>query len=229
MSRLARAAGALALTGALSAAAQDGAGLDDPERRAAYAMGVNIGRNILEQGFIADLQADAFLAGMSDALAGEVRMEQAELMETLQAHMRRLEEREAAELDGNLRASEAFLEANAAEAGVVALESGLQYRVLASGPAGGDPPSIDSTVLAHYHGTLADGTVFDSSMDRGEPVSFAVSQVIAGWTEALQLMRPGDRWRLFIPPDLAYGAASPTPAIPPNSALVFDVELLEVD
>ncbi len=230
MGRFARAAGALALAGALpAAAAQGGLDLDDPERRAAYAMGVNIGRNILEQGFIADLQADAFLAGMRDALSDEVRMEQAEVMETLQAYMRRLEERETAERDANLRAGEAFLAANAAEEGVVALDSGLQYRVLASGPAGGEPPAVDGSVLAHYHGTLIDGTVFDSSMDRGEPVSFGVSQVIAGWTEALQLMRPGDRWRLFIPPDLAYGEASPTPAIPPNSTLVFDVELLEVD
>lgn len=230
MSGFGRAARALALAGALpAAAAQNGLDLEDPERRAAYAMGVNIGRNILDQGFIADLQADAFLAGMGDALAGEVRMEPDEVMETLQAHMRRLEEREAAELEGNLRAGEAFLEANAAKPGVVALESGLQYLVLASGPAGGAPPAADGSVLAHYHGTLIDGTVFDSSMDRGEPVSFGVSQVIAGWTEALQLMRPGDRWRLFIPPELAYGEASPTPAIPPNSALVFDVELLEVD
>ena len=83
-------------------------------------------------------------------------------------------------------------------------------------------------MLAHYHGTLIDGTVFDSSVDRGEPAEFGLTQVISGWTEALQLMSVGDKWRLFLPPNLAYGEQSPTPAIPPNSALVFEVELLEI-
>ena len=84
-------------------------------------------------------------------------------------------------------------------------------------------------MLAHYHGTLSDGSVFDSSVERGDPASFGVSQVIAGWTEALQLMTVGDKWRLYIHPDMAYGEASPTPAIPPNSALIFEVELLEIN
>ena len=96
-----------------------------------------------------------------------------------------------------------------------------------SGPDGPTPTTSDS-VLAHYHGTLTDGSVFDSSVDRGEPATFGVSQVISGWTEALQLMSVGDKWRLYIHPDMAYGEASPTPAIPPNSALIFEVELLEI-
>ena len=108
------------------------------------------------------------------------------------------------------------------------LESGLQYEVLASG-GGGESPTTTNTVLAHYHGTLSDGSVFDSSVERGDPASFGVSQVIAGWTEALQLMTVGDKWRLYIHPDMAYGEASPTPAIPPNSALIFEVELLEIN
>ena len=111
---------------------------------------------------------------------------------------------------------------------ITVLASGLQYEIIQSGPAGGESPTSSNSVLAHYHGTLPDGTVFDSSVDRGEPATFGVSQVISGWTEALQLMKVGDKWRLFIPPDMAYGEASPTPAIPPNSALVFEVELLEV-
>ncbi|MBT3858671.1 MAG: FKBP-type peptidyl-prolyl cis-trans isomerase, partial [Gammaproteobacteria bacterium] len=96
------------------------------------------------------------------------------------------------------------------------------------GDASGASPTADNSVLAHYHGTLIDGTVFDSSVDRGEPAQFGLSQVISGWTEALQLMKVGDKWRLFLPSNLAYGEQSPTPAIPPNSALIFDVELLEI-
>jgi len=133
-----------------------------------------------------------------------------------------------AALTENLDDSAEFLAANASKAGVVALDSGLQYQILESGTAGSASPSTSDSVLAHYHGTLTDGTVFDSSVDRGEPATFGLSQVIAGWTEALQLMTVGDKWRLFIPPGLAYGEASPTPAIPPNSALIFDVELLEI-
>ena len=117
---------------------------------------------------------------------------------------------------------------NADKEGVVSLESGLQYLILTSCPADGPSPEVNEAVLAHYHGTLTDGTVFDSSVDRGEPAQFGLSQVIAGWTEALQLMKVGDKWRLFIPPAMAYGTSSPTPAIPPNSALIFDVELLEI-
>jgi len=105
---------------------------------------------------------------------------------------------------------------------------GLQYLILESGDASGASPTADNSVLAHYHGTLIDGTVFDSSVDRGEPAQFGLSQVISGWTEALQLMKVGDKWRLFLPSNLAYGEQSPTPAIPPNSALIFDVELLEI-
>ena len=142
--------------------------------------------------------------------------------------MQRQADEEAAALAGNLAESEAFLAENAQNSGVTVLESGLQYEIIQSGPTDGESPTSSNSVLAHYHGTLPDGTVFDSSVDRGEPATFGVSQVIAGWTEALQLMKVGDKWRLFIPPDMAYGEASPTPAIPPNSALVFEVELLEV-
>ena len=121
---------------------------------------------------------------------------------------------------------EAFLAANAKQAGVFTTASGLEYRVIKSGI--GASPKLGDKVKVHYHGTLIDGTVFDSSVQRGEPVVFPVGAVIPGWVEALQLMKVGDKWQLFIPAKLAYGEQSPTPAIPPNSVLIFEVELLDI-
>lgn len=120
----------------------------------------------------------------------------------------------------------AFQAKNAQREGVVTLPSGLQYEVLVEGD--GASPGATDRVVTHYHGTLIDGTVFDSSVERGEPASFAVDEVIAGWTEALQLMQVGDKWRLVIPPDLAYGKAGVGVRIGPDATLVFEVELLEV-
>ncbi|MBL9143200.1 MAG: FKBP-type peptidyl-prolyl cis-trans isomerase [Verrucomicrobiaceae bacterium] len=115
-----------------------------------------------------------------------------------------------------------------ASSGTVTTASGLKYRAITSGPAGGRSPTRSDTVVVHYHGTLTDGTVFDSSYQRGEPATFGVGQVIAGWTEALQLMKPGDKWLLHIPAPLAYGSRSVGGKIPPNSDLIFQVELLQV-
>jgi len=112
--------------------------------------------------------------------------------------------------------------------GKVTLPSGLQYRVLASGPAGGRSPTYTDSVQVHYRGTLDDGTVFDSSYDRGEPAIFGVGQVIPGWTQALQLMKPGDRWMLRIPSNIAYGSRGAGAKIPPNTDLNFQVELLQI-
>jgi FKBP-type peptidyl-prolyl cis-trans isomerase FklB len=122
---------------------------------------------------------------------------------------------------------EIFLAANAKKDGVTTTASGLQYKVIKAGM--GESPKLADTVSVHYQGTLIDGTIFDSSIQRGQPISFPVGGVIAGWTEALQLMKVGDKWQLFIPANLAYGDHSPTPAIPPNSALIFEVELLGVE
>ena len=202
--------------------------LENEDNRIAYSIGANIGQNLLAQQVVEGLDIDAFLAGMKDAIAGDTQLDQEAMMQAIQTFMQRQAEEEAAALAGNLAESEAYLAENAQNPGVTVLDSGLQYEVIESGPDGGGFPTSSNSVLAHYHGTLPDGTVFDSSVDRGEPATFGVSQVIAGWTEALQLMKVGDKWRLFIPPDMAYGEASPTPAIPPNSALVFEVELLEV-
>jgi FKBP-type peptidyl-prolyl cis-trans isomerase FklB len=120
-----------------------------------------------------------------------------------------------------------FLAANAKKEGVTTTASGLQYKVIKAGM--GESPKLADTVKVHYQGTLIDGTIFDSSIQRGQPISFPVGGVIAGWTEALQLMKVGDKWQLFIPARLAYGDQSPTPAIPPNSVLIFEVELLGIE
>ena len=133
---------------------------------------------------------------------------------------------EAQGLDSNRAAGEAFLAQNAQREGVVTLPSGLQYEVIEEGD--GATPGRRSTVVVHYSGTLIDGTPFDSSIARGEPARFPVNRVIPGWTEALRLMRVGDKWRLFIPADLAYGDRGVGPVIAPGSTLVFEVELLEV-
>ena len=191
-------------------------------------MGANVGKNLNDQQIFDSIGLNSFIAGLLDAVAGTVQLSDEELLAAIQLYQQRAQERAAAALSDNLTASEEFLRQNADKEGVVSLDSGLQYLILASGPADGASPEVDEAVLAHYHGTLTDGTVFDSSVDRGEPAQFGLSQVISGWTEALQLMKVGDKWRLFIPPAMAYGTSSPTPAIPPNSALIFDVELLEI-
>ena len=121
----------------------------------------------------------------------------------------------------------AFLAANAKKDGVVTTASGLQYKVIKSGT--GESPKASDKVKVHYHGTLIDGTVFDSSVQRGEPIVFPVGAVIPGWVEALQLMKVGDKWQLFIPAPLAYGESSPSPVIPANSVLIFEVELLGIE
>ena len=207
---------------------QDSVDLEDEDERLAYSLGANIGQNLVAQELIEGIDVQIFVAGMLDAFTDDLKLQPAEMMAAIQTYMERQADADQLALSENLTMSAEFLEQNSQNDGVVTLDSGLQYLVLESGPEGGTSPTPSDSVLAHYHGTLIDGNVFDSSVDRGEPASFGVSQVISGWTEALQLMKTGDKWRLFIPPDMAYGESSPTPAIPPNSALIFDVELLEV-
>ena len=207
---------------------QDSVDLEDEDERIAYSLGANIGQNLVAQELIEGIDVQIFVAGMLDAFSDDLKLQPAEMMAAIQTYMERQADADQLALSENLTMSAEFLEQNSQNDGVVTLDSGLQYLVLESGPEGGASPTPSDSGLAHYHGTLIDGNVFDSSVDRGEPASFGVSQVISGWTEALQLMKTGDKWRLFIPPDMAYGESSPTPAIPPNSALIFDVELLEV-
>jgi FKBP-type peptidyl-prolyl cis-trans isomerase FklB len=126
----------------------------------------------------------------------------------------------------NAKAGEEFLKANAQKPGIVSLPSGIQYEIIKEGS--GEKPTATSDVTCHYHGTLIDGTVFDSSVKRGAPATFPLNKVIKGWTEALQLMSPGSKWRLFIPPGLAYGDRQVSAAIGPNSTLIFEVELIGI-
>ncbi|MGI9251595.1 MAG: FKBP-type peptidyl-prolyl cis-trans isomerase [Pseudohongiellaceae bacterium] len=205
--------------------------LEDEDQRVAYSLGANIGKSLLQQqemmGDVVDVEA--LISGLRDIKNGESRLSDEEITETLIAYQQRvISAAERKEAD-NLADSEAFLAENAMRDGVVVLESGLQYEILESGPAGNPSPTVADSVLAHYHGTLADGSVFDSSVERDQPARFALTQVIRGWTEGLQLMRVGDKWRLYIPSEMAYGASPPTPAIPPHSALIFEVELLEIN
>ena len=208
--------------------AQSDTSLEGEDAQIAYSIGVNIGQNLQAQGILDGVELDTFVVGMLDAIGGDVKMSDEEMFAAIQVFQQRMAEQQQALLSESTAASVEFLASNAQQDGVVTLESGLQYMILESAPDGSASPTASDSVLAHYHGTLIDGTVFDSSVDRGEPAEFGLSQVISGWTEGLQLMSVGDKWRLFIPAAMAYGEASPTPAIPPNSALIFDVEILEI-
>ncbi|MBW2941291.1 FKBP-type peptidyl-prolyl cis-trans isomerase [Zhongshania aquimaris] len=196
--------------------------------KVSYGIGANIGARF---GDDLPLDVDAFSAGVRDALAGgELQMSEEEIMSTLQEYQQkqlavRQEEAQAAGSE-NQAAADAFFAKNASVEGVKTTESGLQYQVLTE--AEGAKPGPDDTVEVHYHGTLLDGTVFDSSYQRGETVSFPVGGVIPGWTEALQMMPVGSKWKLFIPPALAYGPGGAGQMIGPNSALIFDVELISI-
>lgn len=202
--------------------------LSSVEARASYGIGYNLAGNIMTQGGL-ELDTDALNAGIEDAMAEmQPRLSQSEL----EAAFTTLQERVAAEAEAagaaNMAEAQAFLAENAQRSEVTVTDSGLQYEVLSEGPEDAPSPTPDDTVQVHYHGTLPDGTVFDSSVQRGEPISFPVTGVIPGWVEALQLMSVGDKYKLFIPPDLAYGARG-AGQIPPNSALVFEVELLDIE
>ncbi len=202
--------------------------LDSEIAKVSYGIGANIGSRF---GDDLPLDVDAFSAGVRDALEGnELKMSEEDIMATLQSYQQKqlAARQEEAEAEGqkNLEEAKAFFAENAEKEGVQTTESGLQYIVVEAGD--GDKPSADDTVEVHYKGTLLDGTEFDSSYKRGETVSFPVSGVIPGWTEALQLMSEGAKWKLFIPSDLAYGAGGAGQMIGPNAALVFEVELIDV-
>lgn len=214
---------------AFSTLAEDRPDLKDPKLRTSYALGVDIGTSIKRQPI--DLDAKAVAAGFLDAYAGTPALTDAELKEVLQQLQTEMRTKAMAKQQGlsaeNQKKGEAFLAENAKKEGVKTTASGLQYLVLKSGT--GKTPSKKDTVKVHYHGTLIDGTVFDSSVERGEPISFPVEGVIPGWTEALQLMKEGDKWKIFIPSKLAYGERGAGEKIGPNSALVFEVELLAIE
>ncbi|GGY43663.1 peptidyl-prolyl cis-trans isomerase [Bacterioplanes sanyensis] len=200
--------------------------LENHVDQASYGVGLQFGRQLAGEKL--ELNTDALVAGLRDAMSEtEARIDE-ETIEAAFAKMREEHVRKQEALNDEMaKKSEEFLAENAKRDEVVVLESGLQYEILTDGGDGAMPAATD-TVKVHYHGTLTDGTVFDSSVDRGEPAQFPLNMVIKGWTEGLQLMSPGDKWKFYVPADLAYGARSPSPQIPANSALVFEVELLEI-
>ena len=191
--------------------------------KVSYALGLSIGNNFQNSG-INDLQIEDFVKGLKDILGDQTpEISYDEAKQVINDYFMKLQKEK---FEINKKAGEEFLNINKGKAGVVTLPSGLQYQVLQKGE--GPKPTASDKVKCHYHGTLINGTVFDSSVQRGEPAVFGVSQVIPGWVEALQLMPVGSKWRLFIPSDLAYGEHGAGEAIEPNSALVFDVELLDI-
>jgi FKBP-type peptidyl-prolyl cis-trans isomerase len=205
------------------------ADLATSDQRLSYGIAYGLGQRMQADGV--PLDTGAFSAGLSDAMSGsESRLTEEEIAAEMQAY----QEKAAAEMAvaqaeagaANAAASAAFLAANAAKEGVVVTESGLQYEVITEGT--GPMPGPDDQVEVHYRGTLVDGTVFDSSIDRGETVTFGVGQVIPGWTEALQLMPTGSKWLLAIPADLAYGAGGAGQVIGPDATLIFEVELIAI-
>ncbi|MCC5887178.1 MAG: FKBP-type peptidyl-prolyl cis-trans isomerase [Gammaproteobacteria bacterium] len=193
-----------------------------------YGAGYALASSVQDQ-LDADFDADGFKAGIADALAGvDLRVSDDELEQARDDILARRASSEGQRAAVNLDAARAFMAENANRDEVTVTASGLQYQVLAEGEEEAPRPSADSEVVTHYTGRLLDGTVFDSSEVRGQPATFGVSQVIAGWQEALQLMKVGDRLRIWLPPELAYGERGAGRDIPPNAALEFDVELLEI-
>jgi FKBP-type peptidyl-prolyl cis-trans isomerase len=199
--------------------------LDTVEQRVSYGIGYNMGGGIAQQGGFTPDQA-AIMAGIADGLAGaKTRCAETDIQAAFSALQQRLAAVATEASAKQLAAGTAFLEKNKARAGVTTTASGLQYEVLKHGT--GPKAKTTDTVVVRYHGTLIDGTVFDSSVERGDTAEFGVTGVIQGWTEALQLMSAGDKFKLFIPANLGYG---PRPAgkIPANATLIFEVELVSI-
>ena len=209
--------------------------LDTNQQQVSYIIGRDLARNFAQQGL--ELDIDILAAALREGMQGQPSQL---TQEQMQAAMQQLQEQLGGAPDeddnpdlapnamnNNKAEGEAFLAENAQKPGVTTLPSGLQYEIITEGS--GKKPTLRSSVTTHYHGTLPNGTVFDSSYQRGQPATFPVNGVIAGWTEALQLMPEGSKWRLYIPSDLAYGKRGAGRDIGPDAALVFDVELLKVN
>lgn len=206
------------------------------DQKMGYALGLNFGRGIKQSGLEVDPAQVA--QGIRDGLADKSALTDAQLAEVMQAVKQQLMAKQADQMakqqgggggpegEKNLKAGQAFLADNKTKPGVTTLPSGVQYKVLKEGT--GRSPKLQESVVANYRGTLIDGTEFDSSYKRGEPAEFPVGGVIKGWTEILQKMKVGDKYQVFIPSELAYGPAQRGPVIAPNSALIFEIELLEV-
>jgi FKBP-type peptidyl-prolyl cis-trans isomerase FklB len=200
--------------------------LSTDEQKASYGFGLQFGNQLRRNDFDG-LDLDAVLAGVQHYYKHQqAALSQEQINPSYQIIHQRQQAKAAEKATARVALAEQFLKANAARAEVSTTASGLQYEVLASGS--GARPGPRSSVVTHYHGTLVDGTVFDSSVARGEPAEFGVHQVIPAWTEALQMMSVGDKWRIACPPHLAYGERGAGDAIPPNTALVFEIHLIAI-
>jgi FKBP-type peptidyl-prolyl cis-trans isomerase FklB len=201
------------------------AAIQSDDQKVSYGIGYNMGSGLSRETTIAVDRA-ALIAGIEDGLAkAKTRLPDSEIEAAFTVLRQKAQAAQAAEGEKQLAAGKAYLDKNKAKPGVKVTASGLQYEVLKSGS--GPKPTTTNTVKVHYHGTLIDGKVFDSSVERNEPIEFPVTGVIPGWVEALQLMSVGDKWKLTIPSDIAYGPRGKGD-IPPNSVLIFEVELLEI-
>lgn len=198
--------------------------------RISYALGLSMGNNFRSSG-IEKIDVNDFADGVAAVFSGaQPKMTYDEAKEEIRAFFTAMEQRQQAEAakmgEVNAKAGEAFLAENATRPEVKVTATGLQYEVLTEGD--GESPKRGDNVTVHYTGRLIDGTVFDSSVERGEPATFGVTQVIPGWVEALQMMKPGAKWRLYIPSNLAYGPNGAGGVIGPNATLIFDVELIKI-
>jgi len=194
------------------------------KEQVSYSLGVNIASNIKQQGFD-DISIEVFTAAIQDVFSDKaLKIDLATGGQILNEYFKKIQDRKFSK---NVEEGKAFLKANAEKEGVITLPSGLQYKILKEG--NGPKPSASDQVTTHYHGTLINGTVFDSSVQRGQPATFPVNGVIQGWVEALQLMPTGSKWQLYVPSDLAYGSRGASDDIGPNTTLIFDVELISIN
>ena len=203
---------------------QEKSPLKDQKEKVSYSIGMNIGLNLARQKV--DINPDILAAGIKDAIAGKPQLTQDQVKEVMGQFEKDMEQKQKAAGEKNKADGAKFLEDNKKKEGVKTTASGLQYKVLKEGT--GAQPKATDMVTVNYRGTLIDGTEFDSSYKRGQPATFPLNGVIKGWTEGLQLMKPGGKYQFFVPSNLAYGERSVGPDIAANATLIFDVDLLEV-
>lgn len=219
----------IGMCGATAQAQDKDVELNTLQQKASYALGVDLGRNFSEDTL--NIEPDLFILGIRDAMEKKSRLDGEEMEKALMAYREQLRERHEAQMENfaskSLQEGKAFLRQNAEKPGIKITESGLQYEVLAEGE--GETPTTDDSVKVNYTGMLINGEIFDSTKERGEPITFPVDRVIPGWIEALQMMKEGAKYRLYIPPELAYGERGAPPMIGPNATLIFDIELLGIE
>jgi FKBP-type peptidyl-prolyl cis-trans isomerase FklB len=213
------------LFGANVMAEANAAKLDTEQQQLSYIFGIQVGQNMMQEGV--ELEMDAFTAGVADMFAGkQPQLDQATAEKVIAAFQQKKAKEMADAMNKKQAEAKAYMDENAKKEGVVTTASGLQYKIVKEGD--GATPTATDKVIAHYKGTLLDGTVFDSSYDRGEPATFPVNGVIQGWQEALQLMKEGAKWEVVVPANLAYGPRGAGQLIGPNETLKFDIELIAI-